>query len=319
MKMLFGIEHAASALTGPQSSGSVVTVGAFDGVHRGHKALFTTVAHVAADRGMAAVIVTFDPHPARFLLGSDEYRCLATRDENLALLAVEPVDYAVVLEFNAEFAALTPREFAERIVVGALNTQCWVMGPTHRFGRGGAGDVEEAKRLGVALGFDVLVTGSEVEDGDLVSSTRIRDAIAQGDVALARRMLGRPYGIAGQVAPGERRGRSLGFPTANIAPSPCKVLPPAGVYAATAAIDGGNAMPAAAYVGRSPTFQGRSATIVECHILENGEGQEIPDLYGHRLDVMFIERLREERRFAGPAELAAQIGRDVAQAARILS
>jgi riboflavin kinase / FMN adenylyltransferase len=314
MTVLRGLQDAAAHLAG--GAATCLTVGAFDGVHVGHQALFACVADEAARRSLRSAVVTFHPHPAAVLGNAAEFRCLATHDENAALLAEQPLDHVVVLEFTRDLAALSARGFVADVLVAGLGMGCLVLGPGHRFGRGGEGSEVTAREWAEELHYDVVAVERVASEGDDVSSTRVRDTLSKGDVALAANMLGRPYRVSGVVSPGARRGAKLGFPTANIRPAPCKVLPSSGVYACRAVVGESAAQPAVVYVGSSPTFRGRTETLVECHLLTPPEGGR--DLYGERLQVMFVERLRGDRVFAGPEELIEQMRRDVARAWEIL-
>ena len=321
MRLISGLDKAAEVIGEELDAraGCAVTVGAFDGLHAGHRALFTATRERARELDLASVILTFEPHPDVFFRGAKGFQCIATHDENLSLLRSVPIDYLVVAEFHAEVARLSARAFAERILAKGLSTRCLVVGENHRFGHNREGDVETARALGEELGFGVVCVPPVQVGGEPVSSTRVRQAISQGDVAEVARMLGRYYNVVGEIVEGERRGRSLGFPTANIVAPGCKILPLSGVYAGRARIDEDAPRPAVVYIGTSPTFEGKPAPIIECHVLDFDAVETRRDLYGRTLDVSLVKRVREDRVFAGPSELVAQIERDAETARAILA
>lgn len=283
-----------------------VTVGNFDGVHRGHRALVDAV-RAAADRlGGWAGALTFDPHPARLLAPERAPATLLPLSRRAALLGAAGLDALAVLPFTPQIANLAPTAFAEQVLRGALGARAVVVGEGFRFGRGRGGDVSELRRLGRLLGFEVHTLAPVLQQGEPVSSTRVRLALAAGDVEQAAALLGRPYDIEGLVVHGDARGRSLGFPTANLEPE-VELLPRAGVYAGRCALPGETLALRAAVVniGSRPTFAGRQVR-VEAHLLDFSA-----DLYAQSLRVELHARLRDEQRFAGPAALVEQIHADV--------
>jgi len=290
-----------------------VAVGNFDGVHRGHQALVEAAIAEARARNGTAVVLTFEPHPARVLFPERAASLLMTLDQKAEVLARLDVDRLAVLEFTRELAGHTAEEFARDILLATLGARVVVVGSGFRFGRDRDGDAAELAALGRRLGFDVRVVDPVVYEGERVSSTRIREAIEAGAVDLAARLLGRDYFLDGAVTEGEGRGRTLGFPTANVN-SENETLPGRGVYACWCRLldeppegrSGGEGLPAAVNVGRRPTFDGERTT-VEAHLLGFSG-----DIYGRRVRLEFVERLREERRFPGPLALREQIQADVA-------
>jgi riboflavin kinase/FMN adenylyltransferase len=234
-----------------------------------------------------------------------------TLDQKAELLAARGVDRLTVLSFTAEVAALAPEAFAASVLAGALGARGVVVGEEFRFGRGRAGDVGDLRRLGSALGFEVEAIPGVLEEGRPVSSTRIRERLAEGDVEAARRLLGRPHFVEGIVVRGEGRGRTLGIPTANLAVEN-EVLPREGVYVARAAMAGAGDKGAVVNLGRRPTFGGGAST-TEAHLLDF-EG----DLYGSRLRVCFLARLRDELAFSGRDALVAQVQADIRAARAVL-
>ena len=291
---------------------SVVTIGAFDGVHRGHQTLVRRAVGAARERGVRSVAVTFDPHPAAVVRPGSEPPFLQTLADRVNSLHVAGVDEVVVLEFTRQLASLAPHEFLEEILVGRLAPVKVVVGTNFRFGHKAAGDVVVLAEGGERHGYEVEAVTLLELDGEPISSTSIRDRLAAGDVTWTTRALGRPYEVVGEVVAGEGRGRTIGVPTANVAPVPGLVVPTNGVYAGHARV-GERRWPCATNVGTRPTFDG-SAVTVESHLLDAEE-----ELYGRLLAVTFEHRLRGERKFDGPGELVAQIHRDLDEARALLS
>lgn len=283
--------------------GSVVTVGAFDGLHRGHQAVLDDLVRAARHAERASVLVTFEPHPAQVVRPDRAPRRLTPGPERLEILAQAGIDYAVLLHFDAALAALSPAEFVRRILVDRCDCRELVIGPDHGFGRDRQGSVETLRSLGGELGFTVDVVPPVLVDGVAVSSTRIRERIAAGDLAGAAAALGRPYAVTGVVVAGEGRGRRLGVPTANLAVPEEKLLPPDGVYAVRVEWGGGIAG-GMLNQGPRPTFHdGRR--LLEAHLF-GFDG----DLYGRALRVTWVTRLREVRRFGSAEELQSQLAQD---------
>ena len=288
-----------------------VSLGNFDGVHLGHARLAEETVREARAVGGLAVVLAFDPHPARVLHPERAPATLVTTEQKAELLAGLGVDRLAVLPFTREVAALDADAFAHDVLSKCLRAAAVVVGTNFRFGRGRSGDPAALARLGATLGFRVRSIDPVLHDGQPISSTRIRAALAAGDVAEAERMLGRRFFVDGTVVAGDGRGRTIGFPTANLEPVN-ETLPAAGVYACLLATEGGPARPAVANLGQRPTF-GPGARRLEVHVLDFSG-----DLYGARARVGFVARLRDEKRFGGPEELAAQIADDVARARQLL-
>jgi riboflavin kinase / FMN adenylyltransferase len=285
--------------------GAVVTVGTFDGVHLGHRQVLAEIARRAARTGRRSVLVTFHPHPLRIVRPEDAPPLLTTPEEKTLVLAESGLEYAVFLAFTRSLQQYSARRFVEEILLGRLGMQELVIGYDHGFGRGREGSVETMRELGAEHGFSVDVVGAVHSGEEAISSTRIRRALAAGDVAAAARALGRPYSLQGPVVHGDHRGRRIGFPTANISVGhPDKMLPREGVYAVHGWI-GGRRVPGVLSLGPRPTFSGAAPT-VELHLLD-WDG----DLYGHEVRVDFCARLRDIHRFGSVAELVEQIHRDV--------
>lgn len=292
----------------------VVTAGNFDGVHRGHQALVAAAVQDARACAGTAVVLTFEPHPSQVLSPDRAPASLVTLEQKAELLAGLGVDKLALLPFTRDLSQKTPEEFARLVLREAIGAHVVVVGAGFRFGSGRSGDVATLSALGAGLGFRVHALSPVLHQGAPISSTRIREALARGAVTGAREMLGRSFYVDGKVVRGAGRGAALGFPTANLAVLN-ETLPGGGVYACWCRRlqhAGSDRQPTVVNVGRRPTFGGREIC-VEAHLLDH-EG----DLYGQMLRLDFVERLREERAFAGPEALAKQIGRDAAQARRVL-
>jgi riboflavin kinase / FMN adenylyltransferase len=297
----------------PLPRGSTVTVGSFDGVHRGHEAVVREIARRAEAAGRASVLVTFEPHPLEVVNPQAAPPLLTTAAERREILAQLPLDYVLFLRFDRQLAALTPEEFVRGVLLERCAMRELVIGHDHGFGRGRSGDVDTLRRLGAEDGFAVdVVTAVDVGEQH-VSSSRIRRAIAGGDLATAARMLGRPYQVSGRVGAGEQRGRQLGVPTINLANvPPQKLLPPDGVYAVRVEWRGGRAG-GMMNQGPRPTFHdGRR--LLEAHLFDF-EG----DLYGEWVRIEWVERLRDVTGFASAEALRQQLDRDRTRAREVLA
>lgn len=289
-----------------------VTVGNFDGMHRGHQALAAAVVREARAASGTAVVLTFDPHPSRVLAPERAPATLMTIPQRAELLGALGIERLAVLPFTRELSQYPPEDFAGRVLLGCLGVRVVVVGANFRFGRGRAGDIAGLTALGAASGFRVHGVPPVLLDEAPISSTRVREAVARGDFAAARELLGRRHFLDGAVVRGLARGRTLGLATANLDPLN-ETLPHGGVYACFARVlPDGDALPAVVNVGRRPTFGG-GALLVEAHLLDF-EG----DLYGRVLRLEFEARLRDERRFDGPQALLAQVREDIACARRLL-
>jgi len=308
----WGLE-AAAALGG--FAPSVLTVGMFDGVHVGHRRLLSRVRSLARERGVAAVVVTFDRHPLRVVRPDAVPPLLTSLRQRVELLEATGVDRILLLRFTPDRSHQPAEEFAERVLFGLLGARAVVTGGNFRFGHRAAGDAALLARLGAPRGVEVVQAPLAAVDGEPVSSTRVRIALGRGDVAAAARLLGRPFALAGRVGHGDRRGRALlGVPTANLRLPPGLLVPAAGIYAgrlAGAPLQG--AAPAAVSVGVNPTFGG-SDLRVEAHVLDVDV-----DLYGRRVTLEFEHRLRPERRFDSVEDLVAGMRADIATVRRLLA
>lgn len=295
----------------PAHAGTALTIGNFDGVHRGHRALVARVKAAAEARGLSACVLTFDPHPARFLGGRAPPPLLSTPADKRRLLAGLGVDFMIEQPFDADWASLTPERFVSEVLLEGLRCRHLVVGYDFVFGARRAGTVETLRAAAEARGFTVEVVPALAPDGQAVaSSSRIRAAVQAGEFPVATALLGRPYHLHGRVVAGAQRGRLLGFPTANLQ-GDNELLPPPGVYAGW--LDWGEGQRAAAIsVGDNPTF-GDTGFTVEAHVLAEAIAPGT-DLYGRECHLSFAARLRGMIRFSGPnalADLVACIGADV--------
>jgi riboflavin kinase/FMN adenylyltransferase len=284
---------------------SVVTVGTFDGVHRGHQAIIDHLQTRAREQGGLSTLISFDPHPREIVHG-EEVPLLTTVEERAALLEHYGLDRFVVIPFSMEFARLDPVDYVETVLVDTVGLCEITVGYDHRFGRDREGDVDLLHQCGAQHGFDVDVIPPQEVDDVVVSSRTIRDLLlTEGDVAAAAEQLGRPYQLEGVVARGEGRGRKIGYPTANLAlQDPRKLVPKRGVYATRVALPDGRTRGGMMNVGRRPTFEEMEVT-VEVHVFDF-EG----DLYGETLSVQFLQRLRDEQKFDSADALATQLSED---------
>lgn len=291
---------------GYEGKASVVTIGAFDGIHRGHVKILKEVALLARGIEGVGVAVTFDPHPIS-VLRPEETPCLLTSPEEKAALVGETgVDDLLLVDFTPALASRSADWFLEEVLLGKLGMRRLVIGYDFRFGKSREGDAAYLERAGERLGFGVDIVPPLLFREHPISSTRVRTALARGEVDVAAEMLGRPYSMSGLVVRGEGRGQSLEFPTANLLPdSPRKMVPPDGVYAVVAAY-GGMRGTGALYIGSKPTYGGGPRSI-EVYIIDKAEAPE----YGGALTIECVKRVRGEMTFESDAALKAQIAEDV--------
>lgn len=289
----------------PDGGGTAVTVGTFDGVHRGHQDVLARLVGRARAARLPSLLVTFDPHPLEVLNPAAAPLLLTTRSEKLAVLESTGLDFVAIVPFTPAFAAQSAEEFVDRVLLERFHMRELLIGHDHGFGRGREGDVETLRALGGSRGFAVdVVAPVETPDGEAISSSRIRRAVAAGALADAEAALGRLYSVSGQVVQGEARGRALGFRTLNVQPeSARKLLPPDGVYAVAVRTPRGD-FSGMLNLGGRPTFDDARRTI-EAHLFD-ADG----DFYGDLVEVAFAARLRDTMRFDGPAALVAQLAAD---------
>jgi riboflavin kinase/FMN adenylyltransferase len=282
----------------PAPDGRAIAVGTFDGVHLGHRRVISDALAWAREHGLVAAVVTFDPHPLQVLSPKDAPPLLTSTDVKADLVRGLGVDELVVIPFTPEFSRLDAERFCADVLAGALSARRVSVGENFRFGHEARGDATLLRRQSA---FEASVVPLVEAEGGPVSSSRIRELVEGGDVAAARALLGDPFQLEGVVVEGDRRGRELGIPTANLLPSPELVVPGAGIYAGLA-----RGVPAAISVGVRPTFEADGKLLVEAHLLDF-EG----DLYGEALRVAFLDRIRDEESFDTPEALVEQMRRDV--------
>jgi riboflavin kinase / FMN adenylyltransferase len=290
---------------------SVVTIGNFDGVHRGHQVLLRRAVDAARERGVRPVAVTFHPHPAAVLRPGAEPPALQSIDDRIHHLLGTGIDLVLVLRFDERLASLGPHVFVEQVLVDRLQAVQVIVGSNFRFGHRASGNVVTLNDAGATYGFRTEAVSLLDLDGVPLSSSNIREHLDAGDVAWANRALGRPFSLVGEVVPGDGRGRTIGVPTANLRVLDGALVPANGVYAGHAELEGAR-HPCVTNVGIRPTFDGERRT-VEVHLLDAHV-----ELYGRQLRATFEHRLRDERRFGDVDELVAQIRADIDAARELL-
>ncbi len=305
MEILSGL----AALPDPRLRTPVVTWGVFDGVHLGHRRVLETLVAWARAEGVPSVVVTFDRHPVEVLRGV-RVPLISPLGERLRLLGEQGVDAVLVLNFTLEFSKTPAEAFIREVVAGALRARGVVLGHDSRFGKDREGDLATLEAQSRGLGLSVRRCDPEIFEGRPVSSSLVRDLIFAGRLDEARRLLGRSPSVIGTVVRGDRRGSAIGIPTANLELHHA-VRPPGGVYAAEVPLDG-RLHRAVVNIGTRPTFQEGGVETIEAHLLDYAGG----DLYGRVVEVRFLGRLRDEKRFDGVEALKAQIAEDIARAKR---
>jgi riboflavin kinase/FMN adenylyltransferase len=300
--------------------GTVVTIGAYDGVHRGHREVIAKMQRIAEDRNFATAVVTFDRHPASVVRPQSAPRLLTDLDQKLERLEATGVDYALVIHFDEERSNESAEDFVREVLVGCLNAKLVVVGADFHFGHRRRGNVPLLEEMGRDLGFEVIglalvgQDGAPARDEEQVSSTAIRRALVAGDVALAHKLLGRDYEVRGVIERGDGRGHEWGFPTANLAVPDDILLPADGIYAGWYERPNGDRVAAAISLGRRPTvYEAQPYRLLEAHLLDWSG-----DLYGETACVRFVERLRDELKFDSVDALLEQMARDCDDARRRL-
>jgi riboflavin kinase/FMN adenylyltransferase len=312
------IAHSVAEVA-PAPGGRTLAIGNFDGVHLGHRRIVEAAVARAREAGEEATVTTFEPHPRAVLRPDEPREMLTTFEDKAEQFRRLGVDLVLCLTFDAAFAARSPEDFVQGVLV-PLKARDVFVGANYRFGHDRKGDAGTLAALGRRFGFAVHPQSFFTKDGRRVSSSRVREALKGGDVAEARELLGRPYCLKGQVVAGTARGRELGFPTANLK-IPEELVPANGVYAARVAVWEPDRAPeadagwydAAVYIGTRPTFEA-GERLIEVHLLDTRR-----DLYGHRIRIDFVGRVRPELAFAGPDQLTAQIRRDIDRARALLA
>lgn len=288
------------------TTSTVLTIGNFDGVHLGHRALLDELKHKARGLGLPATVLTFEPHPRELFAPDQAPARLASLRDKIELLAEAGIDRVHVCRFDRKLAALTAEEFIERILLRGLAVRHLIIGDDFRFGKARGGDFAMLQRVGTQRGFVVESMSTVTVEGQRVSSSAVRESLASGDLERAETLLGRPFVIAGRVMDGKKIGRTIGFPTANIQVRR-KRLPLSGVFAVTVSGIETHPLPGAANIGVRPTLAEGLKPVLEVHLLDFDR-----DIYGRHVDVNFMHKLRDEARFDSLDALRAQIARDVA-------
>ncbi|MDA8440867.1 MAG: bifunctional riboflavin kinase/FAD synthetase [Peptococcaceae bacterium] len=293
---------------GPQ----VIALGNFDGVHIGHRQLITATVAKAKQLGAQATVLTFNPHPLQLLAPDKFPRLLSTLNQRLHYFAQLGVDQTILLPFTQEIADESPQKFVADVLVGKLHAAHIFVGFNYTFGQGGKAGPAELEELGRTYGFGVSVIGPIAVQGVTVSSTEVRQAMERGDIADAKAFLGYWPALEGIVVSGDRVGRTIGFPTANVEPLDEILIPARGVYAAWVAVDG-KLWPSMVNIGLRPTFQTVERPTIEAHLFDFAE-----DIYDHKVEIIFCQRLRDECKFASIDELIAQLQQDKMQTLHVL-
>lgn len=303
MKVIFDPEE-------PIENSTSATIGNFDGVHVGHKKIIAAVKEEAKQKGLSSCVITFHPHPQKVLQNIDIPLLVPIR-ERLKLLEKEGVDVVACYTFTKDIAKIPAKDFVTDILIGKLNLKHLIVGPGFSFGRKREGNLDLLDKMGKEYDFDTEVVETALIDGEIVSSTAIRNLVREGNMTKAGKFLGYNFYIEGQVKEGERRGRQIGFPTANL-DTDWDILPKVGVYATLAHVDG-IVLNSITNVGYRPTF-GNNKLVIETHIFNFNE-----DIYKKRIEVEFVDRVRDEQKFNGPQALVEQIKKDVDRVNVILS
>ena len=325
MEVWYGAEQVPASLSAPGGVGAVVTMGIFDGVHRGHQAVLGRVVELAGELARGgerplAVAVTFDPHPRSVHRPEVDLPLITSLTDRLASLNDLGLDAVLVITYTLDFAAQSPQDFVRTWLEGLLGARAVVVGDDVRFGCRNSGDATTLEQIGRDDGFEVeIVSKIRSDEGRRWSSTWIRQCLKDGDMGQASQVLGRPHRLRGVVVRGLRRGRELGFPTANLEAATAGVVPPDGVYAGwlvrgSSAEAGGQRLPAAISIGTNPTFDDVPQRTVEAHVL----GRADLNLYGEEVGIELVERLRPMLAFDGLDPLLVQMRADIEDTARIL-
>ncbi|MCL2753563.1 MAG: bifunctional riboflavin kinase/FAD synthetase [Defluviitaleaceae bacterium] len=289
------------------SAKTAVSIGKFDGVHRGHVAIFDELKRVAAEKDLKTLVLTFAPHPMSYFTGK-HFQTILDPKEKFEIFQKMGIDYYIELDFDDEFAQTTPEMFMREILSKQLNAHAMVVAQEYRFGAGGKGNVELAKKVGAELGIDVFAIPHIVHDGHKIGSDYLRKLILEKNFALMSELCGRSFYVTGKVVHGMKNGHKLGFPTANITPHPDKILPPNGVYATTTLVDG-VAYKSITNIGLRPTVDAQNTTsTLETHILDY-----CGDLYGKFITVIFEQWMRNEQKFDSMDELSAMLAANCIQ------
>ena len=307
MELIRGIQNIRA-----HHHGCVLTIGNFDGVHRGHQVLLQNLKSKSTQLGLPTIVMIFEPQPLEFFIGDKAPARLTRLRDKVKYLADNGVDYLLCVEFNKHFSSLTPDAFVSDLLVNKLGVKYLAIGDDFRFGKNREGDFTFLQHAGIKFGFEVADTESFCDSGLRISSTAIRKAIQDSNMELAENLLGHPYRISGRVVHGNQLGRTIGFPTANI-PLKRLVTPVSGVYAVEVCGIGDKPLPGVANIGTRPTVSGKG-TQLEVHLIDASI-----DLYGRHIDVVLRKKLRDEQRFASLEALKEQIANDVIAAREYLT
>ena len=292
----------------------VITVGSFDGLHKGHLKIIDKLIAVSKEINGKSVLLTFEPHPRQVVSKNFDLKILTTLEEKKTLLDKAGVDNLIVQNFTREFSEMTSDEFIKKVLVDDVGISHIVVGHDHKFGKDRLGDAEKLRELGSKYNFGVTSVPAETIDGEIISSTIIRNALFDGDIEKANSFFGRSYSFGGIVVKGAQRGRTLGFPTANIKlDDPRKAVPKRGVYAVTCSCQN-DKLKGIMNIGMRPTFENRTELVIEVHLFSFNK-----DIYGDKISVDFIKRLRNERKFESKEDLIHQIELDKQAAIEMLA
>ncbi len=285
-----------------KNDNTIITIGTFDGVHLGHQKIFNVLINKSKNNGCRSFVITFEPHPRLVIQPNSDLKLLTTFEEKVEILRNMGIDNLLVIPFTKEFSELTSEAFFRKYILDGTGIKKMVIGYDHRFGKGRDGDEQKIRELGAANSFDIQKTDAVTVNETVVSSSKIRNALFEGEVKAAAQMLGRNYSFAGKVVVGDKRGRELGFPTANIQlENESKLIPKNGVYAVKVFLEE-RIFNGVMNIGLRPTFKETKVVLSEVHILNFNE-----DIYGKHIHIEFIERIRDEKKFGSKEELIKQI------------
>ncbi len=288
-----------------KNKNTILTLGTFDGIHPGHLKIIDKLVSCSKEKGCRNVVITFHPHPRTVLSGSSSVKMLSTQEEKINLLRKHGVENLLTINFTKEFASLTAEEFIYDYLINGIGLSEIVLGHDHHFGKGRSGNVELLKMIGAKENFVVTTAEPFLIDGEVVSSTKIRNAISEGDIARSNKLLARNYSFSGVVVSGDKRGRELGFPTANIKlSSQEKLLPASGIYAVRVFVENENHIGLLS-IGNRPTFYNEGELVTEVYIYDFNR-----EIYGKEVTVELVERLRGEEKFNSAEELIDQMNKD---------
>lgn len=299
MAVFTDIEHL------PEFKNAVLTIGTFDGVHEGHKVILREVVQHAKAMNGESVLLTFEPHPRKLLFPDQPLGIITPLEQKLELITETGIDHIVIVPFTKAFAALSAQEYVAHFMVGKFHPGCIIIGHDHRFGNDRKGDIDMLKQFALLYKYELVEIPAQLIDDAAVSSTKIRNAITSGHVEDAAHMLGRPYTLTGTVMHGDKLGRTIGYPTANLQPSdPEQIIPAIGIYAIQAK-HGGQLYNAMLSIGYNPTVTDKKELRIEANIFDFDK-----EIYGDELTFFFIKRLRDEQKFESLEALKAQLHRD---------